>query len=70
MSNFARDGIAVGGVSVGESREDIQSIVSFTGERLPLDIPRYLMGVGDRETIRHAILAGYDMFDCVMPTRL
>lgn len=70
LSEFARDGIAVGGVSVGESRQDIQDIVEFTWKRLPSNVPRYLMGVGDRETIRHAILSWYDMFDCVMPTRL
>lgn len=70
LSPFAVDGIAVGGVSVGESREEVQNITRFCGERLPSHIPRYLMGIGDWETIRYAILSGFDMFDCVMPTRL
>ena len=55
---------------MGESRAQIQDITTFCGERLPDHIPRYLMGIGDPETIRHAICAGFDMFDCVMPTRL
>lgn len=70
LSPFALDGIAVWGVSVGESREQVQSITQFCWERLPSDVPRYLMGIGDWETIRHAVLSGFDMFDCVMPTRL
>lgn len=70
LSPYATDGIAVGGVSVGESRELIQDITSFCGERLPSHVPRYLMGIGDPETIKHAIYSGFDMFDCVMPTRL
>ncbi len=70
LSAFASDGIAVGGVSVGESREQIQQIVEFCWPRLPSHVPRYLMGVGDWKTIRFAIQAGFDMFDCVMPTRL
>lgn len=55
LSPYATDGIAVGGVSVGESREQIQDITTFCGERLPRHVPRYLMGIGDPETIRHAI---------------
>lgn len=70
LSKYAIDGIAVWGVSVGESREQIQDITSFCWSRLPQKVPRYLMGIGDVETIRHAISAGFDMFDCVMPTRL
>ncbi len=70
LSPYARDGIAVGWVSVGESRELIQQVTSFCGSRLPSHVPRYLMGIGDPETIRYAIYAGFDMFDCVMPTRL
>jgi queuine tRNA-ribosyltransferase len=57
LSQYAIDGIAVGGVSVGESRELIHDITSFCGERLPHHVPRYLMGIGDPETIRHAIYA-------------
>lgn len=70
LSPFALDGIAVWWVSVGESRTQVQHITTFCWERLPSSVPRYLMGIGDWETIRHAILSGFDMFDCVMPTRL
>lgn len=70
LSPFAIDGIAVWWVSVGESREQVQDITKFCGEKLPTYVPRYLMGIGDPETIRHAIISGFDMFDCVMPTRL
>jgi queuine tRNA-ribosyltransferase len=45
LSQYAQDGIAVGGVSVGESREEINKVIDFTGPRLPEDKPRYLMGV-------------------------
>lgn len=70
LSQYAIDGIAVWWVSVWESRELIQDITTFCGVKLPDNVPRYLMGIGDPETIRHAIYAGFDMFDCVMPTRL
>ncbi len=63
-------GYAIGGVSVGESREDIDSIVEFTTPLLPENKPRYLMGIGTKEDIVKAIAAGIDMFDCVMPTRI
>lgn len=70
LSNYARDGIAVGGVSVWESKELIREVVSFTASKLPLDKPRYLMWVWTPEDITHAIEEGFDMFDCVLPTRL
>lgn len=70
LSPYATDGIAVGGVSVGESRELIQQITAFCWSKLPYQVPRYLMGIGDMETMRFAIEQGFDMFDCVMPTRL
>lgn len=70
LTPFARDGIAVGGVSVGEKPEDIARIVAFTGPKLPNDVPRYLMGIGTEDIIRQAIDSGFDMFDCVLPTRL
>jgi len=63
------DGYAIGGLSVGEPKEDMQRILDFTAPRLPADRPRYLMGVGTPEDIVDAVLAGVDMFDCVMPTR-
>lgn len=63
-------GYAIGGVSVGESREDIDRVVEFTTDLLPENKPRYLMGIGTKEDIVKAIAAGIDMFDCVMPTRI
>ncbi len=70
LSQYARDGIAVGGVSVWESKELIRDVVSFTASQLPQDKPRYLMGVGTPGDILHAIEQWFDMFDCVLPTRL
>ncbi len=70
LSDYARDGIAVGGVSVGESKELIREVVAFTASKLPVDKPRYLMGVWTPEDITHAIEEWFDMFDCVLPTRL
>ena len=63
-------GYAIGGVSVGESREDIDRIVRDFAYLLPENKPRYLMGVGTKEDIVKAIDSGIDMFDCVMPTRI
>ena len=63
------DGYAVGGVSVGEPKEDMQRLVAHTGPRLPPQAPRYLMGVGTPEDIVDAVAHGFDMFDCVLPTR-
>ncbi len=63
------DGYAIGGLSVGEPKEDIARILAHTAPRLPADKPRYLMGVGTPEDIVYAVGQGIDMFDCVMPTR-
>jgi queuine tRNA-ribosyltransferase len=63
------DGYAVGGLSVGEPKEDMQRIQDYIAPRLPADRPRYLMGVGTPEDIVAAVVSGIDMFDCVMPTR-
>lgn len=62
-------GYAIGGLSVGEPKEDMARIIGHTAPRLPRDRPRYLMGVGTPEDIVAAVMAGIDMFDCVMPTR-
>ena len=62
-------GYAIGGVSVGEPKEEMQRIVAHTPQRLPRDKPRYLMGVGTPEDLVQGVAAGVDMFDCVMPTR-
>jgi len=63
------DGYAIGGVSVGEPKEDMVRIVAHTGPRLPATHPRYLMGVGTPEDIVESVSRGIDMFDCVLPTR-
>ena len=62
-------GYAVGGVSVGEPKEDMHRIMAHTPHRLPAHKPRYLMGVGTPEDLVDGVAAGVDMFDCVMPTR-
>jgi queuine tRNA-ribosyltransferase len=63
------DGYAIGGVSVGEPKEDMQRIVAHTAPRLPANAPRYLMGVGTPEDLVQSVAQGVDMFDCVLPTR-
>ena len=62
-------GYAIGGVSVGEPKEDMQRIVAHTPHRLPANKPRYLMGVGTPEDLVEGVAHGVDLFDCVMPTR-
>jgi len=63
------DGMAIGGLSVGEPKEQMYEIMESTAPLLPQDRPRYLMGVGTPEDIIRGVAAGIDMFDCVMPTR-
>ncbi len=63
------DGYAVGGLSVGEPKEIMHELIDFLGPLLPADKPRYLMGIGDFVDVLVAVDAGFDMFDCVMPTR-
>ncbi|MBF0464088.1 MAG: tRNA guanosine(34) transglycosylase Tgt [Nitrospirae bacterium] len=63
------EGYALGGVSVGEPRELMYEIVEYMEDELPQEKPRYLMGVGFPEDILNAVSAGFDMFDCVIPTR-
>ncbi|MHC4064474.1 MAG: tRNA guanosine(34) transglycosylase Tgt [Planctomycetota bacterium] len=63
------DGYAVGGLSVGESQEEMIEILSALAPRLPSDRPRYLMGVGMPQDIYRAVRTGIDLFDCVLPTR-
>ena len=62
-------GYAIGGVSVGEPKEDMRRIVAHTPHRLPVHKPRYLMGVGTPEDLVDGVAHGVDLFDCVMPTR-
>jgi queuine tRNA-ribosyltransferase len=63
------DGMAIGGLSVGEPKDDMARILAHTAPRLPAHKPRYLMGVGTPEDLVHGVSQGIDMFDCVMPTR-
>ena len=63
------DGYAIGGLSVGEPKEDMLRILDHTTPLLPEDHPRYLMGVGKPEDIVESVVRGIDMFDCVLPTR-
>ncbi len=63
------DGYAVGGVSVGEPLAERRRVVEWTVPGLPSDRPRYLMGVGTPEDLLHAVRAGVDLFDCVLPSR-
>jgi queuine tRNA-ribosyltransferase len=63
------DGFAIGGLSVGEPKEDMLRILAHTAPKMPPNKPRYLMGVGTPEDLVDAVSSGIDMFDCVMPTR-
>lgn len=63
------DGYAIGGLSVGETRETMNDMVQLVAPRLPEDRPRYLMGVGTPRNLLEAVERGVDMFDCVLPTR-
>jgi queuine tRNA-ribosyltransferase len=69
LEHIGFDGYAIGGLSVGEPKEDMLRILRHTAPQLPRDKPRYLMGVGTPEDIVAAVAQGIDMFDCVMPTR-
>lgn len=63
------DGYAIGGLSVGEPKEEMLKVLDYLPAQMPEDKPRYLMGVGKPEDIVEAVRRGVDMFDCVMPTR-
>ncbi len=63
------DGLALGGLAVGESREEMLGCVEWAAPLLPADRPRYFMGIGDPEGILEVVARGVDMFDCVLPTR-
>ncbi|QDV33347.1 tRNA guanosine(34) transglycosylase Tgt [Tautonia plasticadhaerens] len=63
------DGYAIGGVSVGESPDEVRKAMEVTSPHLPTDQSRYLMGVGRPQDVLDAIAAGVDLFDCVLPTR-
>ncbi|MES3007613.1 MAG: tRNA guanosine(34) transglycosylase Tgt [Pseudomonadota bacterium] len=63
------DGYAIGGLSVGEPKEEMIKVLDLIAHQMPAHKPRYLMGVGTPDDIIQAVLRGVDMFDCVMPTR-
>ena len=63
------DGFALGGLAVGESREEMFETVGWAAPLLPAASPRYFMGLGDAEGILEVVAHGIDMFDCVLPTR-
>jgi len=63
------EGVAIGGLSVGEAKEDMWRVLDLLDGELPPDVPRYLMGVGYPDDLLEAIARGYDLFDCVAPTR-
>src|SRR5690606_23875915 len=63
------DGYAIGGLAVGEPKEERERVLDVLEPKLPIDRPRYLMGVGTPEDLVEAVRRGVDMFDCVMPTR-
>jgi len=69
LTDIGFDGYAIGGLSVGEPKEDMIRILDHLPPKMPEDKPRYLMGVGRPEDIVEAVRRGIDMFDCVMPTR-
>ena len=63
------DGYAIGGLSVGEPKEDMMRVLDHLAYQMPADRPRYLIGVGKPEDLVEGVRRGIDMFDCVMPTR-
>jgi queuine tRNA-ribosyltransferase len=69
LQELGFDGFAIGGLSVGEPKEDMMRVLEHVGPRLPADKPHYLMGVGTPEDLVAGVASGVDMFDCVMPTR-
>ncbi|HXU40802.1 MAG TPA: tRNA guanosine(34) transglycosylase Tgt [Burkholderiales bacterium] len=69
LTSIGFDGYAIGGLAVGEPKEDRSRILAHVAPRLPAEKPRYLMGMGTPEDLIEAVGAGVDMFDCVLPTR-
>ena len=69
LTEIGFDGYAIGGLSVGEPKEEMMATLDYTEPHMPKDKPRYLMGVGKPEDLVEAVRRGIDMFDCVMPTR-
>ena len=69
LAEIGFDGYAIGGLSVGEPKEEMMAVLDYLSPHMPKEKPRYLMGVGKPEDIVEAVRRGIDMFDCVMPTR-
>jgi len=69
LKDIGFDGYAIGGLAVGETEAERNAMLEHTAPQLPVDRPRYLMGVGRPEDLVEAVARGIDMFDCVMPTR-
>ena len=69
LKQIGFDGYALGGLSVGESKQDMHRVLGHIAPQMPADKPRYLMGVGMPEDLVEAVRRGVDMFDCVLPTR-
>jgi len=69
LTDIGFDGYAIGGLSVGEPKDEMMGTLDFTEPHMPKDKPRYMMGVGKPEDIVEAVRRGIDMFDCVIPTR-
>ena len=69
LSDIGFDGYAIGGLSVGEPKEDMMRVIRHIAPRMPVDKPRYLMGVGTPQDLVESVYRGVDMLDCVMPTR-
>lgn len=69
LADMDFDGYAMGGVAIGETKENIRDIIAMADDIMPHDKPRYLMGVGKLEDIEFAVKQGFDIFDCVIPTR-
>ena len=69
LTEIGFDGYAIGGLSVGEPKDEMMRVLAHTAPKMPVDKPRYLMGVGKPEDLVEGVRRGIDMFDCVMPTR-
>jgi queuine tRNA-ribosyltransferase len=70
LTDLGFDGYAIGGLSVGETKQQMHSVLEVLDPLLPADQPRYLMGVGTPEDLVECVARGVDMFDCVLPTRM
>jgi len=70
ITSIPFQGYAIGGLAVGESKSQMYEITQLVADRLPVDKPRYLMGVGSPEDLVESVARGVDMFDCVLPTRV